>query len=96
MPDKKDRKIKNNDKKNKDEHGKDLWCTQDLSFDQEGCLYIANKELGRMIQQSMNAWGGQLCILRDLIDDDNDGNDDEGGVITDNKVNMMCPCGPQP
>jgi len=48
-----------------------------------------------MIQQSLNAWGGRLCMVREMIDDDGDGEDDEGGVITGNKINMMCPCAPE-
>jgi len=94
-PPKPPRRIKENKEKNKKKNETGGWCTEDISFDQEGCLYIGNKELGRMIQQSLNAWGGRLCMVREMIDDDGDGEDDEGGVITGNKINMMCPCAPE-
>jgi hypothetical protein len=92
---KRERKVKDNKEKNKEKKDGG-WCTEDIRFDQEGCLYIANKDLARMIQQNLNAWGGRLCMFRDFVDDDGDGKDDDGGVITDNKVNMMCPCAPEP
>jgi hypothetical protein len=65
------------------------WCTQDLYFDQEGCLFIANAELAREIQDSLNAWGGRLCMSRRGFCEEKDAC---GGPVEGNKVNMLCPC----
>jgi len=41
------------------------WCTDDLYFDEEGCLYVANKALADAIESSMDAWKNRLKIYRD-------------------------------
>lgn len=41
------------------------WCTDDLYFDEEGCLYVANKALADAIKSSMDAWKNRLKIYRD-------------------------------
>ncbi|HYJ31717.1 MAG TPA: hypothetical protein VE326_00690 [Candidatus Binatia bacterium] len=41
------------------------WCTDDLYFDEEGCLYVANKALADAIQSSMAAWKNRLKMYRD-------------------------------
>jgi hypothetical protein len=41
------------------------WCTDDLYFDEEGCLYVANKALADAIQSSMDAWKNRLKMYRD-------------------------------
>jgi hypothetical protein len=65
------------------------WCTQDLEFDQEGCLYIKNEQLAHAIQDRMNAWGGRLCMSRDKFPNETSA---DGGPIEGNHVNMLCPC----
>lgn len=41
------------------------WCTDDLYFDEEGCLYVANKALADAIKSSMDAWKNRLKMYRD-------------------------------
>ena len=41
------------------------WCTDDLFFDEEGCLYVPNKALADAIKSSMDAWKNRLKIYRD-------------------------------
>ena len=41
------------------------WCTDDLYFDEEGCLYVANPALADAIQNSMDAWKNRLKMYRD-------------------------------
>lgn len=43
------------------------WCTDDLYFDEEGCIYVANKDLAAAIQASLDAWHGHLTIYRDRL-----------------------------
>jgi hypothetical protein len=65
------------------------WCTEDLYFDQEGCLFIANAELAHAIVDSLNAWGGRLCMSREAFAGETG---PDGGPIEGGKVNMLCPC----
>lgn len=60
---------RNNKNKAKDASGKG-WCTDDLFFDEEGCIYVANKDLADAIQASLDAWGGHLTIYRDRRPDE--------------------------
>ena len=65
------------------------WCTEDLFFDSDGCLFIANSALALAIQASLNAWGGHFCMTRQAFPGEKNA---EGGPIEGNKANMMCPC----
>jgi hypothetical protein len=65
MPGPKNKDPKQNQKnKPKDENGGG-WCIDDLYFDEEGCVYVANKDLADAIQSSLDAWKGHLTIYRD-------------------------------
>jgi hypothetical protein len=65
------------------------WCTNDLDFDGEGCLFIRNEALARAIQQHMDNWGGHLCMRRDKFPEETSS---DGGPIEGNKINVLCPC----
>lgn len=92
------RKCKKNPHKNVEKNQAGGWCTDDLYFDQEGSLYIKNETLADMIEQTQNAWGGRITIVRRKKGDppDPDDDKDDGGGVGDQKVNMMCPCAPEP
>jgi hypothetical protein len=65
------------------------WCTTDIDFDQEGCLYIKNVDLAHAIQNHINTLGGRLYLRRDAFPNEVS---EDGGPIEGNKVNSMCPC----
>jgi hypothetical protein len=65
------------------------WCTNDLDFDGEGCLFIKNVALAHAIQEHMDNWGGRLCMGRDKFPEETSA---DGGPIEGNHVNMLCPC----
>ena len=65
------------------------WCTNDIDFDQEGCLYIKNVDLAHALQAHMDALGGRLYIVRDPFPNEVSS---DGGPIEGRLVNSMCPC----
>jgi hypothetical protein len=65
------------------------WCTNDIDFDQEGCLYIKNVDLAHAIQNHIDALGGHLYLRRDGFPNEVS---EDGGTVEGRPVNSMCPC----
>ena len=74
--------------KHKGQDKKGDWCTDDLDWDDDGCLYIKNQELAQQIYDAI--WVNKhFCIS--MGDENFDPRHPEGGG-GDNKMNAMCPC----
>jgi hypothetical protein len=54
-----------NTEKNGPKKGTHAWQTDDIRFDQEGGVYIANEQLARQLDSVFRAWGERLKIYRD-------------------------------
>ncbi|HEU5310522.1 MAG TPA: hypothetical protein VFV24_03620 [Candidatus Eisenbacteria bacterium] len=82
-------KLKEKDKNQESvAESEEAWCTDDLDFDADGCLYIHNDALADAIEAKIDA--GEFCIRRD--DPDYVVVDENGNPIGERPANIQCPC----